>query len=171
MVPIALGGDFGGSIRIPAAFNGIYGLKTTEGSIGTGAREFPGEPGTPRYRRMMVAGPLARTAADLDLAWNALIAKRPDHKVRMLKPKARLEDYTVAYFDEWNFRNDKITIGQEVKTTLSTLAATLYLGVGEAPEHPHRKVFHAWLRCGDILVTGGADASRYQVLASFYREL
>lgn len=125
MTPIALGGDMGGSIRIPAAFNGIYGLKTTEGAIGSGAREFPGESGTPRYRRMMVAGPLARTVDDLDLAWNAIMAKWPDRKQRMLEPKTKLEDYSVAYFDEWTFRNDRIFIGQDVKAQLASLAAAL----------------------------------------------
>lgn len=125
MVPIALGGDFGGSIRVPAAFNGLYGLKTTEGTIGSGAREFPGEPGNPKYRRMMVSGPLARSVGDLDLAWNALMAKWPDRKRRMLEPKAKLEDYSVAYFDEWTFRNDKMFIGQDVKERLALLAAAL----------------------------------------------
>lgn len=125
MAPIALGGDMGGSIRIPAAFNGIYGLKTTEGTIGSGAREFPGEPGNPKYRRMMVAGPLARSVDDLELAWNALISKWPDRKRQMLEPKTKLADYSVAYFDEWRFRNDRMFVGQDVKGQLSSLAAAL----------------------------------------------
>jgi amidase len=125
MAPIALGSDMGGSIRIPAAFNGIYGLKTTEGALASSTLEFPGEPGNPKYRRMMVPGPLARSAADLDLAWNALISKWPDRKQRLMEPKTKLEDYRVAYFDEWNFRNDKMLIGNDVKTRLSSLATAL----------------------------------------------
>lgn len=125
MVPIALGGDLGGSIRVPAAFTGLYGLKTTEGAIGSGVREFPGEPGNPKYRRMMVPGPLARTAGDLDLAWNALMSKWPERKQRMLEPKAKLDDYSVAYFDEWAFGNDRMFIGLDVKARLASLAAAL----------------------------------------------
>ncbi|MBS1830446.1 MAG: amidase [Acidobacteria bacterium] len=125
MAPIALGGDMGGSIRIPAAFNGIYGLKTTEGTIGSGKSEFPGEPGNPKYRRMMVAGPLARSVEDIDLAWNAMMLKWPERKQKMLAVKGKLENYSVAYFDEWAFRNDRMFIGQDVKARLAKLAAAL----------------------------------------------
>ncbi len=125
MAPIALGGDMGGSIRVPAAFNGVYGLKTTEGALGSGAHEFPGEPGNPKYRRMMVPGPLARSADDLALAWNALMTKWPSRKQRMLEPKAELKDYSVAYLDEWIFRNDRMFVGEDVKASLSMLAAKL----------------------------------------------
>ena len=125
MVPIALGGDMGGSIRVPAAFNGLYGLKTTEGALRSESSEFPGKPGNPKYRRMMVPGPLARSADDLDLAWRALMAKWPDRKQRMLEPKVRLEDYSVAYLDEWTFRNDKMFIGQDVKMRLASLTKAL----------------------------------------------
>lgn len=125
MVPIALGGDMGGSIRVPAAFNGLYGLKPTEGALGSGAPESPGEPGNPKYRRMMAPGPLARSVGDLELAWNALMAKWPGRKQRMLEPKSKLETYSVAYFDEWTFRDDRMFIGQDVKARLSSLAAAL----------------------------------------------
>jgi amidase/aspartyl-tRNA(Asn)/glutamyl-tRNA(Gln) amidotransferase subunit A len=65
IVRIALGTDTNGSVRIPAAFCGIYGLRPTYGLLPrTGA--FPFVPG------LDAVGPLARTPADIALALDVL---------------------------------------------------------------------------------------------------
>ncbi|MBK8465382.1 MAG: amidase [Chloracidobacterium sp.] len=122
--PITVGGDFGGSIRIPAAFCGLYGLKTTDGSM-PGHGSFPGEPGNAKYRRMMVAGPIARTVDDIDIAWNAMMNKWPEQKAMMLEPKADLKDYKIAYLDEWKFGNDKVLVSEDIKDKLKSFTDTL----------------------------------------------
>lgn len=68
MSALELGSDLGGSIRWPAHATGIYGLKTTWGLVSTyGHVPPPPEKRTARNVDLMVAGPLARSAADLDL--------------------------------------------------------------------------------------------------------
>ncbi|NKX55110.1 amidase [Arthrobacter mobilis] len=66
LLPFAPGTDGGGSIRIPAAATGILGLKPGRGRVPAGS---PGEhPGA-----LVVAGPLARTAADAGLLLDAMV--------------------------------------------------------------------------------------------------
>ncbi|MDX8498334.1 amidase [Mesorhizobium sp. VK4C] len=67
MTPFEIGTDMQDSIRLPASFCGVYGLKPTEHRVSL-AGAFPDPGGTPRSVRLMSCiGPLARDIEDLAL--------------------------------------------------------------------------------------------------------
>jgi len=66
-----LGSDIGGSIRNPAHYCGVYGLKTSHGVVPIRGH-IPGPPGTLAEGDLGVAGPMGRSAADLALGLDVL---------------------------------------------------------------------------------------------------
>jgi len=70
-----IGSDGGGSIRVPAHFCGICGLKPTPGRI-PASGHIP--PGNSSFGWIGVVGPMARTAADLRILFNVLAGPDPD---------------------------------------------------------------------------------------------
>ncbi len=74
MVPLTLGSDTNGSIRVPAAFCGCFGLKPTYGRLSrAGSFPFVGS--------LDHLGPMARSVADLALAYDAMQGPDPDDPV------------------------------------------------------------------------------------------
>src|SRR3984885_14355579 len=71
LVPLALGSDTNGSIRVPASLCGIFGLKATYGRLSR-ARTFP------FVASLDHVGPFARTVRDLALAYDAMQGLDPD---------------------------------------------------------------------------------------------
>ncbi|SFD52098.1 AtzE family amidohydrolase [Methylobacterium sp. 13MFTsu3.1M2] len=79
MVPLTLGSDTNGSIRVPAAFCGCFGLKPTYGRL-TRAGSFP------FVSSLDHLGPMTRSVTDLALAYDAMQGPDPDDPVATLRP-------------------------------------------------------------------------------------
>ena len=79
LVPLALGSDTNGSIRVPSSFCGIFGLKPTYGRLSR-ARTFP------FVASLDHVGPFARSARDLALCYDAMSGHDPDDPVCANRP-------------------------------------------------------------------------------------
>jgi amidase len=70
LVPLAEGSDMGGSLRNPAAFNNVVGLRPTPGRV-------PTHPAPLGWSQLSVQGPLGRTVGDVALVMSALAGPDP----------------------------------------------------------------------------------------------
>jgi aspartyl-tRNA(Asn)/glutamyl-tRNA(Gln) amidotransferase subunit A len=82
IVPVSIGTDTGGSIRVPAAFNGVVGYKTSHG-------HYPMDGVFPLSRSLDTLGPLAQSVADCVLTDAALRGLR--HPVAEAAPLDSLD--------------------------------------------------------------------------------
>jgi 1-carboxybiuret hydrolase len=79
LVPLALGSDTNGSIRVPSSLCGTFGLKPTYGRLSR-ARSFP------FVASLDHLGPFTRTAYDLALAYDAMAGFDPDDPACVDRP-------------------------------------------------------------------------------------
>ena len=79
LVPLALGSDTNGSIRVPSSLCGLFGLKPTYGRLSR-ARTFP------FVASLDHLGPLARTTRDLALAYDAMQGPDPEDPICADRP-------------------------------------------------------------------------------------
>ncbi|MGY4367247.1 AtzE family amidohydrolase [Bradyrhizobium sp. LB1.3] len=133
LVPIALGSDTNGSIRVPSSFCGIFGLKPTYGRLSR-ARSFP------FVASLDHLGPFARSATDLALAYDAMQGPDADDAActtRGIEPTLPLlanpvSDLRIAiaggYFQQNLFPEAVEAIGRVAKA----LGATRVVDVPEA---------------------------------------
>jgi amidase len=97
---LELGSDLGGSIRNPAGYCGVYGLRPSYGIVPTRGH-IPGPPGSLAEIDAATVGPLARSAEDLDLALGVLAGPDDAHaaawRLELPAPRAQsLAGYRVA---------------------------------------------------------------------------
>jgi len=86
---IGFGTDIGGSIRVPAMCNGVYGYKPSVGRIPYGGQQLTGLQGLSRSSVQSVAGPIARSMEDIECV------------LREVVPNA------------WMFGEDCVSLGKE----------------------------------------------------------
>jgi amidase len=124
--PLEIGSDIGGSIRIPAHFCGLYGLKPTEHRVPmTG--HIPELPGAPKgVRHMGVVGALARSVEDLQLCLTLIAG--PDGREWEVPPvgterppESVLSDCRFAWTDKFG----DVPVTEDTRAALKGIAESL----------------------------------------------
>jgi aspartyl-tRNA(Asn)/glutamyl-tRNA(Gln) amidotransferase subunit A len=124
LAPAAIGSDTGGSVRIPAALNGITGLKTTGGLIST-------EGAFPLSRTLDTIGPMTRSAEDAALLCIAMLgtesAAAREFTLGLITGSAPLAGLRVAVLPPAQYpiavERDVTTAVEEAQRTLRALGA------------------------------------------------
>jgi amidase len=165
-----VGSDIGGSIRNPAHYCGVYGLKPTHGII-PARGHVPGPPGSLGEFDLGVMGPLARSAADLQLLLDVLAG--PDEadavawRLALPPPRRRaLREYRVAAWLD----DPYCPVDAEVRARgQATIAALREAGVqvdeAARPVADLGAVYRCYERLLWPLMSGGMDPDQVDELA------
>ena len=160
--PLELGGDLGGSIRVPSNFCGLYGLKPTEKTVPLhGNIPLPKNANT-LLVHMTQAGPLARTLDDIEILWKVIVGphenERDIARIEWRAPmKASLSDYRIAWLDGWADH----PVSSQVSAAIKSLVVTLQRH-GSRVEHRtpegnlHEESLDLWMGIFPYIVAQGA---------------
>lgn len=143
LVPLAIGSDGGGSVRVPASLCGIFGIKPSMGRVPA----YPGcrderYPGISSWESLEHIGPLTRTVADAALALSAMAGPTPKDRFSLpddipqwvLRPAETLRHIRIAFSPDLGFA----TVDPEVRaiTEAAVLRLVRLLGCSVDMAHP-----------------------------------
>ena len=125
LTPLEFGSDIGGSIRNPASWCGVYGHRPSTGVVPLSG-QFPGSSLPNPVQLLGVAGPLARSADDLDLALDVVagpdVGEDVAWRLELPPPRhERLADFRVAVLPPIPW----LPVGDEILSAIEQVRAAL----------------------------------------------
>jgi amidase len=120
------GSDLVGSIRLPAAYCGVYGLRPTNGLVPQRGFAVPGTPYLPsELPNLSTIGPFARSAADLRIALHATAGPEAPYSYELHRPRHdRLQDYRVGVVVDHPAAPVTSEVGDALSDTIDRLATS-----------------------------------------------
>jgi amidase len=134
MIPIADGSDLGGSVRNPANFNNVVGLRPSPGRI-------PRYPHEDAWDTMSVVGPMARSVADVALLLSVMAGEDPRDPVSISGATAQFDETSgcdcSALRVAWSKNLGQFPVQQAVLEVLDGAVAGISdLGCSVEEDHP-----------------------------------
>lgn len=135
VAPFAIGSDGGGSVRIPSAHCGLYGIKASMGRVAL----YPGcrderYPGVSSWETLEHIGPMSRTVTDSALMLSVIAG--PDPRDRYSIPaadfdyveavKGDIKGLRIAYSEDWGYA----AVDPEVRRVVSEAVAVFENDLG-----------------------------------------
>jgi len=136
--PISVGSDGGGSVRIPACFCGLYGMKGSMGRVplwpGTRDERYPG---LSSWESLEHLGPISRTVADSALMLSVMAGPDPRDQRSLPAPdfdwmeslKGDIKGLKVAYSADWGYAavdpDVRDVVGKAVQVFADDLGCTV----------------------------------------------
>ncbi|XP_032677747.1 fatty-acid amide hydrolase 2-B isoform X2 [Odontomachus brunneus] len=112
--PLGIGSDIGGSIRMPAFFNGIFGHKPSKGVISNDG-QYPSAHSDDQDQ-LLAIGPMCRYAHDVTLTLKILVDKKAD--LLNLDQKVDISRIKIYYMEDDGGQRLISPVDPEIKTTM-----------------------------------------------------
>lgn len=146
MLPIADGSDMMGSLRNPAAWNNVYGLRPTYGLVPLDM------PGDMFLHQLAVAGPMGRTPRDVAMLLDVQAGFDPRHPHSFVQDPALgqlegdLKGMRLGWLGDWGgdyaMEEGVLTTCEAALSVFETLGATVET---LAPPFPAEQIWEAWV--------------------------